>query len=151
MTRQIMYSAIQAFACMSIAFAVISCNANSNTEIKGSSTVVSERAVIPDTVIQFLLTSAAKDFNQNQEPAAIDFRNVRIGYIQSQLNDKIYILCGEFLSKENKAWIEFTTIKTSGYEQYIGRTQYCQDATMILTDEQLSFDLKERFFAVSGR
>jgi hypothetical protein len=51
-------------------------------------------------------------------------------------------LCGEFLAQENKEWVEFTTIKTSGYEQYLGKMQYCQDATMVLTDENLSRELK---------
>ena len=46
----------------------------------------------------------------------------------------IFMICGEFLSQENKDWESFTTIKTSGYEQYIGGDDYCQKATFIKAD-----------------
>ncbi|MFZ7144369.1 MAG: hypothetical protein ACO1G6_03415 [Bacteroidota bacterium] len=49
--------------------------------------------------------------------------------------EKSFLLCGEFLFQEEKEWIEFTTIKTSGYEQYLGKNQYCQDSTIVLTDD----------------
>ena len=64
--------------------------------------------------------------------------------MKSTNSEKIFLLCGEFLSQENKEWIEFTTIKTSGYEQYLGKTQYCQDATIVLTDENLIVELKNK-------
>lgn len=121
------------------------CNSNNKAETKDSSTAISENESIPDTVVQFLITSASNDFRNHQPPIPIDFRNVKIGYIKSPNNEKTFVLCGEFLSQENKEWTEFTTIKTSGYEQYLGKTQYCQDATMILTDEKLSLDLKNKF------
>ena len=113
-------------------------------ENKDSTNIISENEAIPDTVVRFLITSAADDFRNHQPPTPIDFRNVKIGYIKSPNNEKIFILCGEFLSQENTEWTEFTTIKTSGYEQYLGKTQYCQDATMVLTDENLSVELKNK-------
>lgn len=124
--------------------AVIGCNPNNNAETKGSSTVVSKNESIPDSVTQFLITSASNDFRNHQPPTPIDFRNVKIGVIKSQNNEKTFVLCGEFLSQENREWSEFATVKTSGYEQYFGKTQYCQDATMVLTDENLSAELKNR-------
>ncbi len=99
---------------------------------------------IPDSVIQFLLTSAAKDFKEHQPPEAIDFKSVQAGYIKSG-NVLTYLICGEFLSKEKKVWESFTTIKTSGYEQYIGSTMYCEKATFINTDNKLSEELKRKF------
>jgi hypothetical protein len=145
MTKRIFKNTLKTFAFIFVMSAITCCNSNNKAEQKDSSTAISENETIPDTVVQFLITSASNDFHNHQPPTATDFRNVKIGYINSPNNEKIFVLCGEFLSKENKEWIEFTTIKTSGYEQYIGKTQYCQDATMILTDEKLSLDLKNKF------
>lgn len=124
--------------------AMISCNTNNKTKTTERSNLPAETAVIPEAVVQFLMTSAASDFRNHQPPTPIDFRNVKVGYLKSPESDTLFVLCGEFLSKEESGWIEFTTIKTSGYEQYIGKTQYCHDATMVLTDQKLSVELKNK-------
>ncbi len=120
------------------------CSNPSKIESMHSSNHASVIETIPDSIVQFLIGSAATDFRTHQPPTATDFRNVKIGYIKSTDNQKIYILCGEFLSKENKEWLEFATIKTSGYEQYIGKTQYCEDAVVVLGDAKLGLDLKNK-------
>jgi hypothetical protein len=102
------------------------------------------KETVPDSIVRFLIASASVDFRNHQPPTPVDFRNVRIGYLKSTNNGNLYILCGEFLSRENMEWVEFATIKTSGYEQYIGKTQYCQDATMVLSDENLPVELKNQ-------
>jgi len=145
MTKQIFKNTLKTFAFIFFMSAIICCNSNNKAETKDSSTAISENGSIPDTVVQFLITSASNDFRNHQPPTPIDFRHVKIGYIKSPNNEKTFVLCGEFLSQENKEWTEFTTIKTSGYEQYLGKTQYCQDATMILADDKLSLDLKHKF------
>ena len=145
MTKQIFKNTLKTFAFIFFMSAIICCNSNNKAETKESSTAISENESIPDTVVQYLITSASNDFRNHQPPTPIDFRNVKIGYIKAPNNDNIFLLCGEFLSQDNKEWTEFTTIKTSGYEQYLGKTQYCQDATMILTDEKLTLDLKNKF------
>ena len=145
MTKQIFKNTLKTFAFIFFMSAIICCNSNNKAETKDSSTAISENESIPETVVQFLITSASNDFRNHQPPTPIDFRNVKIGYIKAPNNDNIFLLCGEFLSQDNKEWTEFTTIKTSGYEQYLGKTQYCQDATMILTDEKLTLDLKNKF------
>lgn len=145
MTNQIFKNTLRTFAFIFFMSAIICCNSNNKAETNDGKTVISENENIPDTVVQFLITSASNDFRNHQPPTPIDFRNVKIGYIKSPNNERTFILCGEFLSQENKEWIEFTTIKTSGYEQYLGKTQYCQAATMILSDEKLSIDLKNKF------
>jgi len=145
MTKQIFKNTLKTFAFIFFMSAIICCNSNNKAETKESSTAISENESIPETVVQFLITSASNDFRNHQPPTPIDFRNVKIGYIKAPNNDNIFLLCGEFLSQDNKEWTEFTTIKTSGYEQYLGKTQYCQDATMILTDEKLTLDLKNKF------
>jgi hypothetical protein len=145
MTKQIFKNTLKTFAFIFFMSAIICCNSNNKAETKDSSTAISENESIPETVVQFLITSASNDFRNHQPPTPIDFRNVKIGYIKAPNNDNIFLLCGEFLSQDNKEWTEFTTIKTSGYEQYLGKTQYSQDATMILTDEKLTLDLKNKF------
>lgn len=122
----------------------IGCASKNDEENKESVNVDSKNEVIPDSVIQILITSAAIDFRDHQPPTPVDFRNLKMGYIKSSNQEKIYILCGEFLSKADTEWISFATIKTSGYEQYIGETQYCQDATVVLTDEHLTAELKKQ-------
>lgn len=144
MTKLIFKNTLKAFAFILFMTAITCCNSNKKADTKVSSTAISENESIPDSIVQFLIISASNDFRNHQPPTPIDFRNVKIGYIKSPNSEKTFLLCGEFLSQENKEWIEFTTIKTLGYEQYFGKTQYCQDATMVLTDETLSVELKNK-------
>ncbi len=144
MTKQIFKNSLKIFAFIFFMSAIISCNFNNKAATKDNSTAISENESIPDTVVQFLITSASNDFRNHQPPTPIDFRNVKIGYIKSPNNEKTFVLCGEFLSQENKEWTAFSTIKTSGYEQYLGKTQYCQDAKIVLTDEKFSVELKSK-------
>lgn len=99
-----------------------SCNTinekESNTNIFNDSTNMESVRSMPDSVEQYLITSAAKDFLAHHPPTVIDIRNVKAGYISSD-NETTYLICGEFLSKENKEWDSFETIKTNGYEQNI--------------------------------
>lgn len=134
-------SILKIFVNLLLIVTLIGCTTNDNTTPKHSTNTTAENKEIPDTIVQFLMTSAAKDFRNHQPPTPIDFRDIKIGYLTSTNNAKNFILCGEFLSKENKEWIEFATIKTEGYEQYIGKTHYCQEATTVLTDAKLSADL----------
>lgn len=145
MTKQTFKSTLKAFTFIVFMTAIMCCNSNKKADTKVSSTAISENESIPDSVVQFLMTSALNDFQNHQPPTPIDFKNVKIGYIKSPNSEKTFLLCGEFLAQENKEWTGFATIKTSGYEQYLGKTQYCQDATMVLTDENLSGELKNKF------
>lgn len=78
-----------------------------------------------DPVVKFLLMSAASDFRDHGPKPPLQFRNVRVGHVMSDGKES-YRLCGEFLREGDKAgWTPFATIKTSGYEQYIGPTTYC--------------------------
>jgi hypothetical protein len=89
-----------------------------------------------DSVVQFLLTAAATDFRAHRPPDPVRFRHVRLGHVMTPSGDKQYLLCGQFLpAKEGgKAeWTPFATIKTSGYEQWIGAqtAAFCQDSSVI--------------------
>lgn len=145
MTKQIFKDTVKTFGFIFFMLLIISCNSNNKTETKDNSVATSEKETIPDTVVQFLITSASNDFRNHQLPTVVDFRNIKIGYITSPNKEKVFVLCGEFLSQEEKDWIEFTTIKTSGYEQYLGETTYCRDAKIVLTDKSLSYKLKNKF------
>ena len=132
---------------------LLSCNTRSNKEVSknntsNTSTKLESMNSIPDSIIQFLIHSAAKDFNDHQPPTAIDIRNVNAGYISSG-KDTMYLICGELLSKEESNWIQFVTIKTSGYEQYIGDNMYCQKATFEKIDnDKLSDKIKQKLNAL---
>jgi hypothetical protein len=104
----------------------------------------------PESVVQFLLTSAATDFHTHRPPNADGFRHVRIGYVVSPTGEDQYRLCGEFLPAQtgnNGEWTPFATIKTSGYEQWIGpqAAGYCQGPSVIWnSDGDLSSSLQSR-------
>jgi hypothetical protein len=77
-----------------------------------------------DEVTQFLLTSAANDFHTHGPADRLRFREVRLGHSTARNGQVQYMLCGQFQPAHGGAtageWMSFTTIKTSGYEQYIG-------------------------------
>lgn len=104
-----------------------------------------------DSVEQFLVTSAATDFRAHNPPTPSRFRAVRIGHVMTPSGGAQYMLCGEFLPIQEgttAAWTPFATIKTSGYEQWIGAQSaaFCQGPSVIW-DEQgdLSPSLQSKF------
>jgi len=96
------------------------------------------QAVSPtrDSVVRFLLTAAAADFHTHRPPDPVRFRDVRIGHVMTPSGEEQYMLCGQFLPAQEggKAeWTPFATIKTSGYEQWIGAqaASFCQGSSVI--------------------
>jgi hypothetical protein len=88
-----------------------------------------------DPVVQVLLTAAATDFHTHP-PSAVRFRDVRIGHVMTPGGEAQYMLCGQFLPAREggKAeWTPFATIKTSGYEQWLGTQAagFCQGSSVI--------------------
>jgi len=102
-----------------------------------------------DSVVQYLLTSAATDFHAHGPSGPLRFRNVRLGHLLIPSGEVRYGLCGQFLPAQagDKAeWTPFATIKTSGYEQYVGRTIFCEDPKLVWDDVgDLSDLLQSRF------
>jgi hypothetical protein len=89
-----------------------------------------------DSAMQFLLTAAASDFHTHGRPGPLRFRDVQLCHVLTPDAGERYMLCGQFLRTEEKGksqWIHFTTIKTSGYEQWIGGqgAGFCQDSSVI--------------------
>jgi hypothetical protein len=126
-----------------VLFATLVLAACSTTPVKRSeSPAVSPTQVLArelqkasiDSVIQFLLTAAATDFHTHRPPDPVRFRDVHIGHVMTSSGEEQYMLCGQFLPAQEggKAeWTPFTTIKTSGYEQWIGAAVFCQDSSVI--------------------
>ena len=93
-----------------------------------------------DPVVQFLLTAAATDFHTHRPPDPVRFRDVRIGHVTTPNGEEQYMLCGQFLTapEGGKAeWTNFATIKTSGYEQWLGAQAagFCQCSAVIWDKE----------------
>lgn len=89
-----------------------------------------------DPVVDFLLTSAATDFRTHRPLDPVAFRDVRIGHVVTSDGEPQYRLCGEFLPAEDggtSRWTPFATIKTSGYEQWIGgqAAVFCQGPAVV--------------------
>ena len=103
-----------------------------------------------DSIIQYLLAEAASDFRSHRPPSVARVRNVRIGHVPSADGAKQYMLCGEFLPGQGEGkveWTPFATIKTSGYEQWLGAqaANRCQRSTVIWDSERdLSSSLQTR-------
>jgi hypothetical protein len=104
---------------------------------------------VPREIAEFLLTSSATDFHHHDPRDPADFRNVRIGRMTTPDGDH-YLMCGEFLPVNaggNAQWTPFLTIKTSGYEQWLGAQAagYCKDSLVAWTNAgDLSSSLKSR-------
>ena len=89
-----------------------------------------------DSVVQFLLTAAATDLRTHRPPDPVRCRDVRIGHVVTPSGKEQYMLCGQLLPAQEggKAeWTPFATIKTSGYEQWIGAQAagFCQGSSVI--------------------
>ena len=71
---------------------------------------------------EFLLSTSAKDFHKSSI-GSIHVRDVHLGHVLTPAGAKQYFLCGEFhptAAGDAAEWIPFTTIKTFGYEQWLG-------------------------------
>ena len=112
----------------------------------------SDSQPVSPAVVQFLLDSAATDFHTHRPPGPVHFRDVHIGHVKTPSGENQYMLCGQFLPGQESGTAEgtpFVTIKTSGYEQYIGAqaaASYCQRPSVIWDKEgDLSTSLQSRF------
>ena len=99
---------------------------------------------------QFLVAAAATDFHTHRPTYPARFRDVRIGHVMTPDGEKQYMLCGQFLpaqEKDKAEWTPFATIKTFGYEQWIGAQAVglCQRSSIIWDKEgDLSSSLQSR-------
>jgi hypothetical protein len=138
-------------------FMLFSCNYSSkkkevnSTEIKKDSIadLVTENDTI-DVIVKSIIEISAKDFYKNQNPLPTEFRNVQLKYSIKPNKEILYILCGQFSNQENQKnteWIQFTTIKNSAYEQWIGPNglTYCENSKEIPYKKvELTLELKNK-------
>jgi hypothetical protein len=118
---------------------------------------VGNRAQTPaeplSSAVEFLLTSAATDFSRMAgPPATVRVREVRSGYIMSPDQVRQYRLCGSFSRSragEKVEWMSFATIRTSGYEQYVGAQALseCTRSAIVWEQGDLSTVLQSRLEA----
>jgi hypothetical protein len=100
-----------------------------------------------DNIVSSIIDISANDFYKNQQPAPVEFKNVKLKYIKKPNGEELYILCGQFVTEDKKE-TQFATVKNSDYEQWIGNSAltYCQDSKEIpYTKEDLSSELKNKF------
>lgn len=103
-----------------------------------------------DSPMEYLLASSANDFHAHRPPDVVRFRNVRFGHSTTSAGARQYLLCGEFLPAQKGGkveWMPFVTIKTSGYEQYLGAqaASWCRGPQVAWdSDEDLSPRLQKR-------
>lgn len=88
-----------------------------------------------------MLDTAAGDFHAHAHVTAV--RNVRFGHVA--VGDLTHALvCGDF--RETGDWVQFATISTSGYEQWLGApaARWCDDPHATWDDRDLSSALQAR-------
>jgi hypothetical protein len=76
----------------------------------------------PDpAAVEALIAASAQDFRTSSPAIPVAIRKARVGFL-SDGGEGWYVMCGSFKSDDSKGseWIQFATIKTSPYEQWIG-------------------------------
>lgn len=100
--------------------------------------------------VKSLIGFAAYEFNKYQKPLPTAFRNLQIKYALKTNKEMVYLLCGQFKTedKQNSSdWIDFTTIITDPYEQWIGSNgvAFCENSIEIqITAANLSAELMKK-------
>jgi hypothetical protein len=136
----------------------ISCNRSNSKENNDNSKTLNSDSIRSDVtqtdsldnIVLNLLDVSAQDFYAHQPPVPVGFREVKIKYLTKPIKERTYLICGQFLDKNNQnkqEWTFFATIKTDPYEQWIGSNAltYCQDSKELMyTKIDLSIALKSR-------
>lgn len=126
-------------------------NNHSSKGIPDSISLAKTQNTLQDSIVHYLLDAAAKDFHDHQPPVPLSFRNVQFKYLTNPNKEKTYLICGQFLNKDNQSkeeWTHFATIKTDPYEHWVGSNalMYCQDSKEITYAKiDLSIALKSRY------
>ena len=123
---------------------LVACGTAPNTRVQSQ---LEKEPMSP--AVEFLLTSSATDFRTHRPPHPVRFRDVHSGYVMTPDGTRQYMLCGEFLPAQesgNPEWIPFVTIKTSGYEQWLGAqaSNFCKGSTIAWEKGDWSSPLQSR-------
>lgn len=111
-------------------------SSNTNHTNATESNITASEAV-SDSLKTFLVNSTVQDFYKNKKNSIVGFRSVFLKLYEGET----YLICGEFLTIDNvkaEKWIDFATLKTEGYELWIGgnASAYCNDAKTITTSTE---------------
>jgi hypothetical protein len=144
------------FFLLSTLVIILLCSCQNNAENKSSNTnqttAMKDSTVITvsDTLKSFLVNSTVQDFHKNKQNSSVEFRNVFLKLYETET----YLICGEFLEKKQpEKWVDFATLKTEGYELWIGgnATTYCNDAkTISSSTEDLATILNTQLKSLQG-
>ena len=98
--------------------------------------VVETQSTSKEQALEFLLSASVNDFMTHIPPDPLKFRHVLLGQIENSDNSLMYLICGEFLAEEGAGtfvWVDFATIKTDGYEQWLGKQAkgLCQQSEIV--------------------
>ena len=143
-------------ACLISILLLIACNtdaipSNQSKEMRSLQGPAQEQPkASKDTPLEFLLTASAADFHARHPSHTINFRKVHIGHFLTPGGEKQYMLCGQFLTvraEDKGGWAPFVTIKTSGYELWLGDQAgtFCKRRSILWEKGDLSPLLQTRF------
>ena len=146
-----------------IAIFLPSCNTASDKKQTDSTQVLSKDTTSVvlqtdtlDSLIANIINISASDFQKNQQPLPINFKDVKLRFSIKPNKETLYILCGEFITQDklkSNEWTHFTTIKNSDYEQWIGPNglTYCDNSKEILyTKADLSEELLKQLHKIQA-
>jgi hypothetical protein len=107
---------------------------------------------VSDTDVQFLLASSAADFHAHPPEGTVRFREVRA--VRRGTNQ--VLVCGKYLAgtdADGAPGTPFVTVKTSGYELYIGsqsEAAWCVGDSLAWNPGDLSATLQQQFDSLKG-
>jgi|APEBP8051072433_1049376.scaffolds.fasta_scaffold03945_4 hypothetical protein len=111
--------------------------------------IAMENVTVDAETREFLLASAASDFTVSEGNRRVEVRDVHLRYQEGDDGTMYFMLCGQFQSTGEgriRGWSDFATIKTEGYEQWLGSQakSHCLEAKRARTTADLSAELNAR-------
>lgn len=106
-----------------------------------------------DSLQDFLVASSAADFIAHERTRPAKVKRVHLRYTENDSGERTYMLCGQFqptIRTAKREWTDFVTLKTRGYEQWIGAqaTVICKNARTLRGVPDLSKALQSKLLNV---
>jgi len=129
------FSVVRTLACIALLATALAAHAHGNED---------SLQAVQDALVSW----SASDFSDHG-PRAEKVRNVHVRYAEKDGGERSYMLCGQFLPAGGTGvgWMQFATIKTDPYEQWIGgqAEALCERALPLSAgDDDLSAALQAR-------
>jgi hypothetical protein len=136
------------FLCVPVLICLLGCST------AASQSATQQRIAAEPEPSTYLIKASSTDFYQHTSKS-IQFRSVRLGYQLTPESVKQFLICGEFKPLDDGAdgtWSRFATIRTDGYEQWLGSQAggICDRTSIVWEDpqEDLSGRLQSAFDAL---